>query len=71
MVMHCEIVWNFILRKSAGNIDESGNVALHELDFFLYFSLENSILSCHSRPTTYFAAPKKTAIFIYDILTSK
>ena len=47
------------------------NLALHELDFFLYFSLENSILSCHSRATTSFAAPKKTAIFIYDILTSK
>ena len=43
-------------------------VALHELDFFsLFFIRKFHIELCHSRPTTYFAAPKKTVIFIYDI----
>ena len=39
--------------------------------FSLFFIRKFHIELCHSRPTTYFAAPKKTAIFIYDILTSK
>ena len=38
-------------------------LALHELDFFLYFSLENSILSCVTVDLNIFAVPKKNAIF--------
>ena len=48
---------------------------LHQLFMSLIFSLffirKFHIELCHSRPTTYFAAPKITAIFMYDILTSK
>ena len=39
--------------------------------FSLFFIRKFHIELCHSRPTTYFAAPKKTAIFKYDILTTK